>query len=431
MIDEKILEYKFSPVMQRALGEKGLIEETDTALVFYDLSALESRLKTLVSVFPSNTLHAAAIKANPLTKILWMLRDIGVGLEAASLPELYLAECAGFPPERIVFDSPAKTVPELAYALKAGVHINADNLRELERIAWLLNSMESRSTIGLRINPQVGAGTIESTSVAAGYSKFGVPLADERDSLVEAFLSYDWLNGVHLHVGSQGCEVAMLVEGARRVLDFAEEVNESFQRPGVERKIDVFNIGGGLPVSYHWNEAAPTLEEYCERLQRQCAGLFDGGYRLVTEFGRYIHANTGWVASRVEYVKHGVEFDTAVIHIGADMLLRRCYRPRDWFHEVSVLDAQGRPKYGTASRPHVVAGPLCFAGDVIARGVYLPVMAEGDFVIIHDVGAYTLSMWSRYNSRQMPKVIGYRDDGCALEVLKNRETLDMLWEFWS
>lgn len=431
MIDEKILEGKFGTVMQHALCEEGLLEEADTAVVFYDLSALHSRIETLKESFPPGTLHAVAVKANPLTRILSLLKATGVGLEAASFPELYLAERAGFSRDRIVFDSPAKTVAELVYALKAGVHVNADNLQELERIARLRESMEPDSTIGIRINPQVGMGTIDSTSVAAAYSKFGVPLAEERDALVQAFLSHDWLNGVHLHIGSQGYSVSMLVAGVRCVLELAEEVNSLLRSRGVDRRIYIFDIGGGLPVTYDRKQTAPTLDEYCEELQRHCPRLFEGGYRLITEFGRYVHANTGWGASRVEYVKKGVEVDTAVVHIGADLLLRECYRPEDWFHELTVLDAQGKPKQGKAPRPYVVAGPLCFAGDVIAQGIQLPRIEEGDYLLIHDTGAYTLSMWSRYNSRQMPKVIGYWNAGESFEVLKQRETLGMLWDFWS
>ncbi|HEX7680890.1 MAG TPA: diaminopimelate decarboxylase, partial [Thermoanaerobaculia bacterium] len=84
-----------------------------------------------------------------------------------------------------------------------------------------------------------------------------------------------------------------------------------------------------------------------------------------------------------------------------------------------------------ALRPYVIAGPLCFAGDIVARNVLLPRIEEGDFIIIRDTGAYTLSMWSRYNSRQMPKVVGYRDDGALMTILKQRETVHDIIAFWS
>jgi hypothetical protein len=46
----------------------GLIRQEDTALIFYDLAYLESRIGYLISCFPQNTLHGLAIKANPLQR---------------------------------------------------------------------------------------------------------------------------------------------------------------------------------------------------------------------------------------------------------------------------------------------------------------------------------------------------------------------------
>ena len=68
---------------------------------------------------------------------------------------------------------------------------------------------------------------------------------------------------------------------------------------------------------------------------------------------------------------------------------------------------------------------------MLATDLKLPVVEEGDFLILHDAGAYTMSMWSRYNSRQMPVVIGYREAGNDFEILRQRETLNDLLEFWS
>jgi hypothetical protein len=40
-------------------------------------------------------------------------------------------------------------------------------------------------------------------------------------------------------------------------------------------------------------------------------------------------------------------------------------------------------------------------------------------------------MWSRYNSRQLSKVIGYLSDGKSFSILKDRENLNSVIEFWS
>ena len=69
-----------------------------------------------------------------------------------------------------------------------------------------------------------------------------------------------------------------------------------------------------------------------------------------------------------------------------------------------------------------IAGPLCFGGDFIGRGVELPALEPGDILGIRDVGAYTLSMWSRHCSRGQPPVLGWRGDDGSLSLLRAGET---------
>lgn len=420
-----------SRVLMRALADRHILREEDTALMFYDLTGLKHRLAELTAAFPESALHAVAVKANPLVRILRVIQKTGLGLEAASLPELCLAQNAGIAPGRVAFDSPAKSVRELEYALQAGVHINADSIAELERIDDLLRLMPLRGTVGLRINPQVGTGAIPMLSVAGVWSKFGVPIGPQREQVRACYLKYPWLSGIHLHVGSQGCDLELIAQGIGRVLDLALEVNQALIRAGQSRRITYFDIGGGLPVSYHPGVAVPSMAEYADLLRRRFPPLFDGTFQLITEFGRWVHAHNAWTISKVEYVKRDAGLNTAMIHVGADLLLRKCYRPEEWHHEISVAGPDGRLKTGVDALPYTIAGPLCFAGDIIAREIPLPPVEEGDFLLIHDTGAYTLSMWSRYNSRQIPRIVGYSDEGDHFEVLRERESLEEVVAFWS
>jgi len=422
-----------SSLFSIALKDKTIIGPDDSAVMFYNLSSVKERIDGIRNLFPQTALHAIAVKANPLTKILSKIKSTGVGAEVASLPEMHLAEMAGFVSETIVFDSPCKTKAEIEYALKAGIHLNADSFDELDRIDEILKAVPSKSIVGLRINPQVGTGTIKSTSVAGAISKFGVPINDNREKIIAYFLKYDWLKGIHLHIGSQGCPVALLIDGIRKVLDLAIEINEKLKLNSNQKHIEVFDIGGGFPVSYYPGTTPVAMDQYLAMLKDSCAELFNGRFRLITEFGRYIYANAGWVASRVEYVKREPGYNIIMTHVGADLFLRKSYCPEDWHHQITVVDKDGILKTGTDKNKYMVAGPLCFAGDVIARDLELPVVTEGDYILIHDAGAYTLSMWSRYNSRQMPKVIGYSGENAAfeLEIIKERETKEDLFEFWS
>jgi diaminopimelate decarboxylase len=304
------------------------------------------------------------------------------------------------------------------------VYLNADNFDELDRIATLQKQVKSDSRVGLRVNTVVGRGAIEHTSVSAAGSKFGVSLQTDRERIIIAFRNHPWLTGLHFHVGSQGCHLELLAEAAARVVSLRSEIAG---RAG--RHISHIDMGGGLPTSYRTGESAPTPAEYRSLLDERSPGLFTDDVCLVTEFGRAIHANCGLAASRVEYVKPSQSL--AVIHLGADFLLRPVYRPENWQHELFVVTAQGKTKSGPL-RPTTIAGPLCFAGDIIARDVLLPPIETGDWILIRDVGAYTLSMWSRHCSRGIPAVLGYEPGHKnPLRVLRKPETVDDIVRLWS
>ena len=424
----EIRKQQISLIIQKALGSKYILEGNDSSAVFYDLSFLGEKIKEVKRAFPQNTLHAIAIKANPLLENLKFIKRLNVGVEAASLPEVFLAIKAGFPGHRIVFDSPAKTEEEISFALKKGININADSFGELDIIKTLLKKYKTKSKIGIRINPQVGTGKIVETSVAGSYSKFGVPIKEYRDELQNYFLQNEWLRSVHLHIGSQGISKSMLIKGIKIVYDFTVRTN-SILIKHKQKPIQTFDIGGGLPVSYFPNTKAITVKEYSVGLKKVCPELFTDKFKLVTEFGRYIYANSAFAISKVEYVKKSKGINTAVIHLGADMFLRKAYMPQKWHHEIFVLNEKGRIKRGHKEK-YVIAGPLCFAGDVLAQGILLPEIKLGDYIIIKDVGAYTMSMWSRYNSRQMPEVIGYKLKGEKFSILKKQESINKVIDFW-
>ncbi len=420
---ERISKETISRVMSQVIN-KELLNEDNCSVIFYDLDFLKERVKTLQKNFPPSTLHTVAIKSNPLPAVLEYLKPLNVGAEAATLPEVYLAEKSGYTSENIVFDSPAKTRKDIAYVLERGYHINADSFQELERIDHLMTAGPTKSTAGLRINPQTGMGEIQMTSTTGRYSKLGVPLDDQRKLIEKYYQNFKWLKGVHLHIGSQGYSIDQLITGIKKVYDYIEDLNTR-----VDNRITIFDIGGGLPVSYKRTQKAPSLTSFIHKLQKNCPHLFTDTYKLITEYGRYIHANAGWVASRVEYIKKSADINTVIIHIGSDLLMRRCYFPQQWHHEISVADKQGKIKEKKFTK-YTIAGPLCFQGDIIAPNITFPEIEEGDYVIIHDTGAYTLSMWNRHLSRQIPLILGYSLKEEKFITLKDKESLSDIYNFW-
>ncbi|MFI1538879.1 diaminopimelate decarboxylase [Streptomyces anandii] len=401
----------------RAAVERGLLGPGTPLVGLLDVRGIRESAAALREAFEAvvapgtPVLHAFAVKATPLVPVLRLLHEEGVGAEVASPGELALARAAGVPPAATVLDSPAKTGTELREALELGIAVNADNPQELDRIDALVRSSSSpspRSPLGIRVNPQVGGGSIEALSTATATSKFGVALRDEgaREWVVRACLDRPWLTRLHAHTGSQGIPLSLMAQGVARTYALAEEINERAGR----RQIDTLDIGGGLPVNFGSEATAPTYAQYARLLAEVVPGLFGGRYGLVTEFGRSLLAKQGTVLARVEYTKSAGGRPVAVTHAGVQVATRTVYAPGAWPLRLAAYDAKGRPKSGPEAVQDV-AGPACFAGDLLAEARALPLLEPGDHVAALDTGAYYFAHHYAYNSLPRPGIYGYAPDG--------------------
>ncbi|MEV5485454.1 MULTISPECIES: diaminopimelate decarboxylase [Streptomyces] len=397
----------------RAAVAQELVGPSEPVAGLLDIAGIRRSAAKLRAAFEEFTapgtpvLHAFAVKAASLVPVLRLLAQEGLGCEVASPGELALARAAGVPVARTVLDSPAKTRAELREALALGIAVNADNPEELARIDSLMASAPSSAPVGLRVNPQIGGGSIGAMSTATDTSKFGVGLRDEgaRDWVVRSFLARPWLTRLHAHVGSQGMPLELMTAGVGALFVLAEEINERAGR----RQIDTLDIGGGLPVNFSSDAVTPTYREYVAQLHATVPGLLSGRYGLVTEFGRSLLAKHGTVLARVEYAKSAGGRPIAVTHAGAQVATRTVFAPESWPIRVAAYDAEGRPKTG-APVAQDVAGPCCFAGDLVAENRPLPLLESGDHAALLDTGAYYYSTHFAYNSLPRPGIYGYAAD---------------------
>jgi len=380
--------------------------------ILYDIDAWEQNLKVVREdcFSESHFLHACAVKTNPLAFFLKRAYEHGHGAECASLTEVKHALNLGFNAGDIIYDSPCKTLAEIKFALTHGIHLNIDNMQELQRVRSLLNDgVQSDGVIGVRINPLVGAGTIAQFSVSTGKSKFGIPVppsGDERESLLNSVLENPWISCVHVHTGSGGMGLAQLVAGVRTAVDFALEVNS---RCG-SNQIQVLDIGGGLGVDFKSENMLSDFSSYAQALRASVPEIFEKGRfkRVVTEFGAALQCKFASLLARVEYTKTYDGGRIALIHAGSDLFMRACYCPGTFVnHRAFAYDSNGIPKVAN-ELPHDIAGPLCFAGDVILNGVVLPELEVDDIVQLADVGGNSLSIRTTHCSRQAPPVYVFR-----------------------
>ena len=72
-------------------------------------------------------------------------------------------------------------------------------------------------------------------------------------------------------------------------------------------------------------------------------------------------------------------------------------------------------------------------GDYIAKDVELPEVTPGDWLLIHDTGAYCYAMYSHYNSIIPGAVYGYERDeqgDIKFQCFKERASVEETLEFW-
>ncbi len=111
---------------------------------------------------------------------------------------------------------------------------------------------------------------------------------------MSAFKKYGFLKMVHVHTGSQGLSLDVMVDAIKKVAAFAQEVGP---------QVSIFDVSGGLSVNFKSDDISPTFASYSAALQAQVPMLFDGSCSVITEFGRSIVAKAGIFLSRVEYTK--------------------------------------------------------------------------------------------------------------------------------
>ena len=393
--------------------DQGYVSEDKPLAGFVDIDGMKNTVAALTDSFPDHFEHAFAVKANSMIAVLSRLREFGMGAEVASEGEIAQALRAGFNPGSMVFDEPAKSSFVIASAIEKGINLNIDNFQEFEVVAASVAKSGANSRIGFRINPQIGEGNIAAMSTATSSSKFGIPLRDDgvRERLIGQYADHSWLTSIHTHVGSQGCPMELLAEGIGAVVDLAEEINN---RIG-SQQIATIDIGGGLTVNFGSEEITPSFADYAQFLRSRVPLLFEGKYRVLTEFGRSIMAKNGFILARVEYAKCSGGQHIAITHGGVQIAVRTVFAAEAWPLRITAHHSDGRPKKGDDISQDIV-GPCCFAGDKLASNYLLPLLERGDIVAVHDTGAYYFSNPFYYNSHPAAPVYGFASPGDEFEI---------------
>ncbi|EPH0109278.1 TPA: diaminopimelate decarboxylase [Enterobacter roggenkampii] len=363
-----------------------------------------------------------AQKACSNIHILRLMREQGVKVDSVSLGEIERALVAGYDPkadsDAIVFTADVIDDATLARVHELQIPVNAGSVDMLEQ----LGQVSPGHRVWLRVNPGFGHGHSQKTNTGGENSKHGIWYADMPAAL-EVLQRYNLkLVGIHMHIGS-GVDYGHLEQvcGAmvRQVVDFGQD-------------LEAISAGGGLSIPYREGEEAIDTDHYYglwSAARDQIAAHLGHAVKLEIEPGRFLVAEAGVLVSQVRSVKEMGSRHFVLIDAGFNDLMRPSMYGS--YHHITALAADGRDLTQAPRVETVVAGPLCESGDVFTQQEggkvetrALPEVKPGDYLVLHDTGAYGASMSSNYNSRPLlPEVLF--DSGKA-RLIRRRQTIQEL-----
>ena len=342
-----------------------------------------------------------AMKANGNLAVLGLIKDSGIGFDAASELELERCQAAGVLGENIIVTGPGKSRALLELALARGVQeIIVDSSQELERIAELSRSRPGTVTVGVRVNPDIDAATHPHIATGHRASKFGVDVPQALDMCREiAQIPGLQLGSLGAHIGSQISSSTPYTETAQLLLALQAKLADNGITP---TRLD---LGGGFGIGD--SKQRPAVDVFAELvcwLSENCPQQ-----KVAFQPGRALVGRAGILLTRVEYHKGR--------HLIVDAGMTELIRP-------ALYGAQhGVAKLGLAPAgpgQQDVVGPVCESTDLLARGIELDAQA-GDLLALFDAGAYGSVMASNYNGRlSCPEVML---DGDRRYLVRSRETV--------
>ena len=158
-----------------------------------------SKLKENVNKFRENfksfsPLICFAVKSNTNVNLIREIKKFGLGADVVSLGELMIAIKAGIKPNKIVFSGVGKTSSELNFAInKKILLINAESLSEIIEINRLAKLRNKKVRVGVRLNPNTDAKTLNQISTGKKENKFGVNTHQLR-SILENYKNSKYLD---------------------------------------------------------------------------------------------------------------------------------------------------------------------------------------------------------------------------------------------
>ena len=206
-----------------------------TPFLVVNLNIVKMKYEELLQHFPFSRIYYA-VKANPATEVLELLRDLGSCFDIASRYELDRVLSLGIEPERVSYGNTIKKPADIRYFYEKGVRLFAtDSEADLRNIA--------KEAPGARVFCRIQTECSETAD-----SPLSRKLGCHPDMAIDLVLLARELGlqpwGISFHVGSQQRDIGAwdsAIAKVRYIFDYLE---------GEGLKLSMINMGGGFPANY-------------------------------------------------------------------------------------------------------------------------------------------------------------------------------------
>jgi len=383
-----------------------IAKNNQTPFYLYSAKAIKDNFEQFCRVFKKiNPLICFSVKSNSNPKILRILKGLGAGADVVSGGELLKVLNAGISPKKIVFSGVGKSTDELKMAIKRKILlINAESYSEIALINKLSKSSKRKTSIGLRLNPDIDAKTLGKISTGRAEDKFGL----SRKKLLEVCknlkeFKHIELNSLSVHIGSQ----ILTDVPFKRTLKVIEEIINK-----TKTHFKFIDLGGGFGISYSSREKRIKLNNYSNLVDK-----FKKKYKckIIFEPGRAIIGNTGILVSKIQYIKNSSSKSFIIIDAGMNDFMRPALYGA--YHSIVPLIKSK----GQSMKNLEFVGPICETSCKFSSYKKYYKIKEEDYVAILDVGAYGSVLSSNYNTKPLPAEILI--DNNHVKIIRKRQTL--------
>ena len=383
-----------------------IVKKYGTPTYCYSISRLRKNIRNFQKNFSTiNPLVCFSVKSNSNLQILKEIKKTGMGADVVSKGEMLQALKAGISPKKIVFSGVGKKTEELKYAIEKKILlINAESESEIFEIERLAKIKKEIVNVGIRLNPNIDAKTLNKISTGKREDKFGLT----EKAFLKTLNNFKNSNFVKVkclsvHIGSQILDHKPYGKMLNAVSHILNKTSHQFE---------FIDLGGGMGINYSNQNRTLDYKKYNTAINNF---LKKHKVKIIFEPGRSIIGNTGMLISKVIYIKDSGRKKFIILDAAMNDLMRPALYGA--FHRTLPVIKSNK----ISNKIYEFVGPICESTDKFITLKKFQKLEEKDLIAICDVGAYGMSLSSNYNMRPKPLEILIKDS--KIKTIRNRQKL--------